>query len=101
MTTHHRWAGNFGMNAATDRLMAENRVGDYAERGRGAIYWSEDGRHGPSPLELVRRAIHAYPDIFQPAILKLEKFDKGSLSKIVNRVPTDWMTPQSAHSRLR
>ncbi len=78
-----------------DRLMAENRVGDYAEKGRGAIYWSEDGRHGPSPLELVRRAIHAYPYIFQPAILKLEKFDKGSLSKIVNRVPTDWMTPSA------
>ncbi len=78
-----------------DRLMAENRVGDYAVRGRGAIYWSEDGRHGPSPLELVRRAVRVYPDIFQPAILKLEKFDKGSLSKIVNRVPTDWMTPSA------
>ena len=76
--------------------MAENRVGDYAEKGRGAIYWSEDGRHGPSPLELVRRAIHAYPYIFQPAILKLEKFDKGSLSKIVNRVSTDWMTPSAS-----
>ena len=79
-----------------DRLMAENRVGDYAEKGRGAIYWSEDGRHGPSPLELVRRAIHAYPYIFQPAILKLEKFDMGSLSKIVNRVSTDWMTPSAS-----
>ncbi|MYC14770.1 MAG: hypothetical protein F4Y39_13655 [Gemmatimonadetes bacterium] len=75
-----------------DRLMVENRVGDYAERGRGAIYWSEDERHGSSPLELVRRAAPTYPDLFQPAILKLEKFDKDSLSKIVNRVPTDWMT---------
>ena len=78
-----------------DRLMAENRIGDYAERGRGAIYWSEDERYGPSPLELVRRAVRAYPDIFQPAILKLEKFGKDSLSKIVNRVPTDWMTPSA------
>lgn len=78
-----------------DRLMAENRIGDYAERGRGAIYWSEDERYGPSPLELVRRAIRTYPDIFQPAILKLEKFGKDSLPKIVNRVPTDWMTPSA------
>lgn len=78
-----------------DRLMVENRIGDYAERGRGAIYWSEDERYGPSPLELVRRVIRAYPDIFQPAILKLEKFGKDSLSKIVNRVPTDWMTPSA------
>lgn len=76
-------------------LLTENRVGNYAERGRGAIYWSEDERHGPSPLELVRRVIRAYPDIFQPAILKLEKFGKDSLSKIVNRVPTDWMTPSA------
>ena len=65
------------------------------EKGRGAIYWSEDERRGPSPLELIRRAIHTYPDIFQSAILKLEKFDKGSLSKIVNRVPADWITPSS------
>ena len=50
-----------------DRLMAENRIGDYAERGRGAIYWSEDERYGPSPLELVRRAAPTYPDLFHSA----------------------------------
>ena len=33
-----------------DRLLAENGVGDYAEKGRSAIYWSEDERRGPSPL---------------------------------------------------
>ena len=46
-----------------DRLMAENRVGDYAERGRGAIYWSEDERHGPSPLELSSK--RAAPTLIQ------------------------------------
>ena len=34
----------------------EGRVGWYVERGRGAVYWSEEEPHGPSPLELVRRA---------------------------------------------
>ena len=76
-----------------DRLMAENRIGDYAERGRGAIYWSEDERYGPSPLELVRRAAPTYPDLFRPALAKLQKLDENSISTIVNRVPDNWMSP--------
>ncbi|MCE2434413.1 MAG: HipA domain-containing protein [Candidatus Latescibacteria bacterium] len=76
-----------------DRLMAENRIGDYAERGRGAIYWSEDERHGPSPLELVRCAAPTYPDLFHPALAKLQKLDEDSISTIVNRVPDNWMSP--------
>lgn len=39
-----------------DRLLDENRVGNYVERGHGAIYWTEEDARGPSPLELVRRA---------------------------------------------
>ena len=76
-----------------DRLMAENRIGDYAERGRGAIYWSEDERYGPSPLELVRRAAPTYPDLFYSALAKLQKLDEDSISTIVNRVPDNWMSP--------
>ena len=76
-----------------DRLMTENRVGDYAERGRGAIYWSEDERYGPSPLELVRRAASTYPDLFHPALAKLQKLDRDAISTIVNRVPDNWMSP--------
>ena len=76
-----------------DRLMAENRIGDYAERGRGAIYWSEDERHGPSPLELVRCAAPTYPDLFHPALAKLQKLDEDSISTIVSRVPDNWMSP--------
>ena len=76
-----------------DRLMVENRVGDYVEKGRGAIYWSEDERYGPSPLELVRRAVSTYPDLFHPALAKLQKLDRDSISTIVSRVPDNWMSP--------
>lgn len=76
-----------------DRLMTENRIGDYAERGRGAIYWSEDERYGPSPLELVRRAAPTYPDLFHSALAKLQKLDEDAISAIVNRVPDNWMSP--------
>ena len=75
-----------------DRFLKENRVGGYAEKGRGAIYWSEDERRGPSPLELVRRAVRTYPDLFRPAALKLAEIDESVFSEIVERIPSDWMT---------
>ena len=74
-------------------LLAENRVGDYAKKGRGAIYWSEDDRHGLNPRELVQRATLRYPDLFRPALTKLRRLDRNSISDLVNRVPADWMTP--------
>ena len=66
-----------------DRFLAENRVDSYAEKGRGAIYWSEDERRGPSPLELVRRAARDYPDLFPPAVLKIVEIDENVFSQIV------------------
>ena len=75
-----------------DRFLKENRVGGYVEKGRGAIYWSEDERRGPSPLELVRRAVRTYPDLFRPAGLKLAEIDENVFSQIVDRIPADWMT---------
>ena len=81
------------LDESRDRRLAEDRVGDYAEKGRGAIYWSDDGRRGPSPLKLVRLATRHSPDIFRPALTKLERLDKSSISDCVNGVPSDWMTP--------
>ena len=78
-----------------DRLLAENRIGGYAEKGRGAIYWSGDEQHGPSPLDLVRRAVQAYPGLFRPALLKLKKSDKDIFHQIVKQVPSDWMSHSS------
>ena len=73
-------------------LLTENRVGNYAEKGHGAIYWSEDKRYGPSPLELVRQAAPTYPDPFRPAILKLARIDEEVFRQIIDRIPSDWMT---------
>ena len=83
------------LDARRDRILAENRVGNYAEKGRGAIYWSEEERHGPSPLELVRRGNGRHPDIFRPALAKLANLDENALRGLVNRVPNDWMTPSA------
>ena len=75
-----------------NRFLKENRVGGYAEKGRGAIYWSEEERRGPSPLELVRRAVRTYPGFFRPAVLKTAEIDESVFSQIVERIPPDWMT---------
>ena len=78
-----------------DRLLNEDRVGRYAEKGHGGIYWSGDERRGPSPLELVRQAAHTYPDLFRPALAKLNKLDEGSLRNVIDHVPSGWMSPSA------
>lgn len=83
------------LDARRDRHLVENRVGNYVEKGHGAIYWSGDGRHGPSPLELARRAARRYPDLFRPALAKLEGLDESAMNDLVDRVPACWMTPSS------
>ena len=78
-----------------ERLLAESRVGGYAEKGRGAIHWSEDKKHGPSPLELVRRAAPLYPDLFRPALEKLKKLAESPVNDLVNCVPDAWISPSA------
>ena len=78
-------------DARRERLLAENRVGSYVERARGATYWEEDGPP-TSPLELVRRSIDRHGDYFLSALAKLGALDEGSIAAIVNRIPNDWMS---------
>ena len=82
-------------DARRDRILAGDRIGNYVEKGRGAIYWSEDDRHGLSPLELVRQATREYPEFFHPALTKLEKLAERSVDDLVNRIPSDWMSPSA------
>ncbi len=75
-----------------DWKLAETGIGAYVEKGRGGIYWSEDDHRGPSPLELVRQATGEYPELFRPALRKLENLDEKYLDDSVNRVPGVWMS---------
>ena len=80
-----------------DMLLEEDRVGSYAnaKKGCGEIYWLTDDRRGLNPLELVRRAVSAYPGLFLPALEKLERLNESKISDLVNRVPDDWMSPSA------
>ena len=76
-----------------DRYMAEERVGWYSERARGAIYWFGNERRAPSSLELAWQVHLRYPDLMNPGLRKLEKLDARRLNDLVERVPEGWMTP--------
>ena len=82
-----------GGHKSRNNRLAENRVGEYAENGRGGIYWKENDRRGPCPLELIRCAVQEYPETFQTAMRRLDRVDKSSLSEIVERIPEGWMSP--------
>ena len=75
-----------------NRFLAEGRVENYSERGRGGIYWTVDETHGPSPVELVRRAASRYPELFHPALAKMRALREDDLDMIVERVPVAWMS---------
>lgn len=73
------------------RLLAEGMIGRYCERGRGAIYWADTGRRGPSPLDLLRRAAREYPDLFRFPVARVSERGK-TLADALLRVPEDWMS---------
>ena len=70
-----------------ERLLREKRGGNYSEKGHGAIYWERTDKRALSPLELVRRAAVFYPDLFRPALARLEHLDRTKLTSIIRRIP--------------
>ena len=79
------------LDARRDLLLAEDRIGRYAARGRGGIYWSDTDEHAPSPLELVRRASHTDPDLLRPALARLRTLNERSVREVIDGVPASWM----------
>ncbi|MGH9429966.1 MAG: HipA domain-containing protein [Terriglobia bacterium] len=82
-----------GEGKCRERLLREGKVGDYAEKAHGAIFWETTDKRGLSPLELARRAAAVHPTLFNPALTLLKRLERKSLEAIVSRVPFDWMTP--------
>ena len=81
------------LNERRKSLLSENRVGHYAERGRGGIFWSDAESRAPSSLELVRRAARTDPNLFRSALNRLQILDECSVRSMVDSVPSDWMPP--------
>jgi HipA-like C-terminal domain len=81
-----------GTGKCRRRILAEGRIGQYAERAPGAIYWRPEDRRGLSPLVLVRRAFESYPEIFGRALKRLDRVSRDICERIVERVPEGWMS---------
>ena len=79
------------LDPARDRHLG-NGVERYAERGRGGIYWNRDDRRAPSPLRLAMMAAEQYPDMFVPAMRKLDSLSESDLVRAASRVPEDWIS---------
>ena len=73
-------------------LLDNCRVGSYAEKASGGIYWAESDKGSPSPLQLVRLAHRKYPDLMGSALGKLSGLDNETLIETVTRIPPEWMT---------
>ena len=67
----------------------------YSQKGRGEIFWSEEAKYPPSPLELVGRAVTAHPSYFNSALDRAAGLRESRVTEIVNRVPDDWMSPSA------
>lgn len=78
-------------NTRRERLLAENRVGSYVERGRGGVYLEEDGPQ-ISPLDLLRRSVDNHGRYFSSALARLRRLDAVTIAAIVDRIPDDWMS---------
>ena len=73
-------------------LLSEQRVGGYSEKGRGWVYWSGDGRYGPSPLTLVRTAVERHGPYFRGILERVAELSDSLVTEVVDRVPADWMS---------
>lgn len=78
-----------GEGKSRKQFLRQHRIGNYAEKAPGAIYWDEQDKRGLSPLELVRRGAALHPDLFKLGLVKLAKLERALLEKIVERVLTD------------
>ena len=78
-----------------ERILNEQRIENYCRRGRGGVYWSEDDRYGPSPLQLVEFAREEHKGLFSRILSRLESVDPRDFSVVVDRVPLKWMSVQA------
>lgn len=88
-------ASSLGRELSDDqrkRRLESGQIGDYSERGRGGIYWSETDRRAPSPIELVRRSAQVYPRSFASILNRASALDERRIWEIVERIPDDWMS---------
>lgn len=78
--------------AEAARRMAEQRVANYVEKGRGGIYRTSDDRRGANPLALACELAGDRPDLFAPWLERLHQMPVESFAECLERLPESWAT---------
>jgi hypothetical protein len=72
------------------RRVAEKRVANYVEKGRGGIYRASADKRGANPLALACELASDRPDLFAPWLERLIQLPMESLAECVERLPESW-----------
>ena len=89
-------ASSLGRELRDDRreaLLQENRLDDYARRGRGGVYWRNTDAHGANPIQLTEVLVRQFPDYFRPALESVANTPSVDICSIVDQVPELRMSP--------
>ena len=78
-----------GRGSSTESFAGGLRVLAHGNQLLGRVVSSYD------PEVQFRQSAHTYPDLFRPALAKLDRLDEGSLRNVIDRVPSGWMSPSA------
>jgi len=90
-----------GGKISRKKILDEKSVGNYSNKGRGAIYWSESDPCGLSPLELVKRSCDAHGEIFKIAMDKIKNLEYNILKDIINQIPQEFISELAKNLALQ
>ncbi|MFH1812994.1 MAG: HipA domain-containing protein [Pseudomonadota bacterium] len=75
------------------RLIEEQRISSYVNKGRGGIFRSPEEPHGENPLRLVQLAARAYPSFFEPALTRVRTLSSERVVQIIGSLPDERASP--------
>ena len=97
--TGEHWAEKIAAEIAESLSIRHARVELAVLKDRPGIVtesFARGGRELAHGNQVLARKIRGYdPDLFRPALTKLEKLDKSSVSDLVSRVPDDCISPSA------
>lgn len=83
-----------------ERVVAEQRVARYVEKGRGGIYRASTDKRGANPLALACELATQRPELFAQWIERLRQLPLESLAGCIERLPDDWAAPSNRRFAL-
>ncbi len=98
---HASALGRECLDERREKILRENKVGDYLLAARGGVYWQAADAKGASPLKLVELASEKYPTYCSRALSKMCRLTEDDAWQVISRVPAHLATDvskQFAHS---